>query len=614
MINFNQLSLVRDHKVLFENVSLVLHDQQRVGLIGANGTGKSSLISAFLGELEPTSGEISYQGQLQIAHVDQEITELDITAADYVLSGNPHIYELDQAIAQAEQADDHEPLVQLYADFASHEGYTIKAAVSELLSGLGFSKAAQAQTVKEFSGGWRMRLNLAKALIQPSDVLLLDEPTNHLDLEAIVWLEKWLKNYKGLMILVSHDREFIDKIITHVAFLDKQTITLYKGNYSTFEAERARQLALQQAMFEKQQKHIKHMMSFVERFRYKSSKAKQAQSRLKSIERMDKVAAVQAATPFRFEFKEPDSCPYPILKADAIHYQWGDKPLFKHIDWQLVPGDRIGLLGANGAGKSTLLKIICGQLAPTKGNVAIDKNVKLGFFDQHQLETLHLDKTAFEHISMAQSQLSAQEMRNYLGQFGFSGDMALQKVGAFSGGEKSRLALALIVLEKPNLLIMDEPTNHLDMEMRMALTLALQSFTGALILVSHDRYLLRNTVDQFMLVHDGKLEKYEGDLADYHKLLLQLQKDNQKKTTEEIAPTPQKPKSSKKFNPVRVKALERDIKKISDQLSKVSEQLSDPSLYAPENKDQQAALYQQQQQLQQDLADLEEQWLNAQGD
>jgi len=611
MLNFKNISLQRAQHVLFEDVNITLQDRHKVGLVGANGTGKTSLFAMLQGELEPSGGEISIPQQLRIAHVVQEIKGLKEKARDYVLKGDRDYDVLQQALSKAEKNEDYDKVVALHEKISEIDGYSAPLRAAQLLSGLGFDEQAQQQSVESFSGGWRMRLNLARALMARSDVLLLDEPTNHLDLEAVLWLEKKLQQYDGLLIIISHDREFLDKIIDHVMHIEHRGIKFYTGNYSRFEELRAQQMALQQSHYEKQQRQIKHMMKFVERFRYKSSKAKQAQSRLKAIENIERVAAVQADSPFHFEFKAPDRSPYPLLKLNNVNLGYGDEVILQKINWQLIPGDRIALLGPNGAGKSTLIKAIAGMLKPIQGDIEIDKAVKVGYFAQHQLEALNVESNALSHMRELAPKKTPLELRKYLGGFGFSGDQALKPIANFSGGEKSRLALALIVWKRPNLLLLDEPTNHLDMEMHMALTMALQSFEGALILISHDRYLIRNTVDSLCLVNNKQVKKFDGDLDDYKRWVFDQQKKPSQKTITNQPKTKvgENPKKKKRANPIKLAALEKEIAKREAELAEITKQLSDPKLYQSEKKEKQKQLYTEQECVQTALKKAEDAWL-----
>ena len=610
MINLNHVSLYRDSTCLFEEISLTLHDKQRVGLIGANGCGKSSLLAMIMRTLEPSSGSIDFSSDVAIRHVAQEIDQLTLSAHAYVLQGLPTIFNLQQAIEHAEKQQDFTRLAELHSQFSLNDGYAKLAFASELLAGLGFDARAAQKPVQAFSGGWRMRLNLAKALIAPSDVLLLDEPTNHLDLEAILWLEKWLQTYPGLLIMVSHDRDFLDKIISHVLHVEHTKMKLYKGNYSSFEKVYAEQLAQQHALFAKQQQQIKHMQAYVERFRYKASKAKQAQSRLKAITRIDQVAAVQVNSPFQFYFKPASKLPYPLLKIERVTFRFAEHTVFENLNWQLVPGDRVALIGPNGAGKSTLLKLLLGKHQPNSGQLFLDKDVQIGYFAQHQLETLSADQDALTHMLKLDPHASVQQHRDYLGQYGFSGDAVLKAVGSFSGGEKARLALAMMIYCKPNLLLLDEPTNHLDMEMRMALTLALQQFDGALVLISHDRYLIRNTVDRLYLLAEHRLQAFDGDLDTYRQWLAEFS------STDTTAAKPAKvdsvvtakPKSTRP-NPVKLRALERKIMALEQQLTDINAQLNDPALYEESQKTERERLYQTQHELQSALQAAEDEWL-----
>lgn len=609
MINFNNIGISRGQRVLFGNATFTLHDRQRVGLIGANGSGKTSLFSVLLNELEPTEGEVSYKGQLEISHVKQEITTLDCSALDFVLQGDREYYSLIQKMEFAEQNDQQEDLAEIHMQLSTIDGYGAPARAAQLLAGLGFSEAEQQQPVASFSGGWRMRLNLAQALMCRSDVLLLDEPTNHLDLEAIVWLEKWLNQYLGLLIIISHDRDFLDKTINFILHIEKKSVTLYKGDYSSFEEQRATQLSLQQATYEKQQRQIKHLMKFVDRFRYKASKAKQAQSRLKAVERMEKVTAVQVDSPFHFEFKNPEKCPYPILRLEHVCLGYDDKVVLNNIDWQLIPGDRVALLGYNGAGKSTLIKALAGKLTPKSGVITLDGSVKVGYFSQHQLETLKPETSALDHMQALSSE-PVSVLRKYLGGFGFSGDEALKPVVNFSGGEKARLVLAMIVWQRPNLLLLDEPTNHLDMEMRMALTLALQSFEGAMVLIAHDHYLLSNTVDQLWVVENQQLTNFDGTLDDYYQMRLASTTKNKSSTKKEKSNENKPSKKTKPLNPIKIKELEKNVTEWEEKLRLVGEQLADPALYKEKNHAKRESLYAEQQHIQQQLKHAEEEWLS----
>ena len=519
MIQFRNLALARGARRLIENATLQIHPGWRVGLVGANGSGKSSLFALLRGELHPDRGDCEVPPRWTIASVAQETPALDTPALEYVLDGDVELRAIERELAALEAADAHphdgHGLAELHVRLAEIDGYSAKSRAAALLAGLGFADAEFERPVSSFSGGWRMRLNLAQALISRADLLLLDEPTNHLDLEAVVWLEKWLAAYRGTLILVSHDRDFLDATVTHVASLYAQQLTLSTGNYSAFEEQRAARLAMQQAMYAKQQREIAHLERYVERFRAKATKARQAQSRLKALDRMECISAAHVDTPFEFEFAEPDRSPDPLLVLDGVSAGYDGRLVLDGIDLTLRPGARIGLLGPNGAGKSTLIKLLAGELEPRAGRRIEGKGLAIGYFAQHQLEQLRPDESPLWHLIKQEPRTKEQLLRDYLGGFDFRGDMVHAKVAPFSGGEKSRLALALLVRRRPNLLLLDEPTNHLDLEMRHALTRALAAYEGSLVLVSHDRALLRTVCDEFVIVADGAALPFDGDLDDY---------------------------------------------------------------------------------------------------
>ncbi|NUT12906.1 MAG: ATP-binding cassette domain-containing protein [Cupriavidus sp.] len=525
MIRIDQLVLQRGTKVLFDHTSVTLTPGERVGLVGANGSGKSTLFALLRGELHPDGGDVSVPAQWRVAHVAQETPAVSRTAVDYVIDGDTRLREIEAAIAAAQASGDGSAEGEAHAAYADADGYTAPARAEALLLGLGFTLAQVSQPVASFSGGWRMRLNLAQALMCPSDLLLLDEPTNHLDLDAIVWLEDWLARYPGTLVMISHDREFLDAICNVTVHIENQQLRRYGGNYTLFETLRLQQMAQQQAAYVRQQKEIAHLESFITRFKAKATKARQAQSRVKALEKMERLAPVHVAAGFAFEFREPDAAPNPMMVLDGVDcgYAEADPPvtILHHLALSIQNGQRIGLLGANGQGKSTLVKTLAGTQDPLKGNLRLGKGLQIGYFAQHQLETLRDHDSALQHLARLAPDVREQELRDFLGSFNFRGDMATTPIEPFSGGEKARLALALIVWQKPNLLLLDEPTNHLDLDTREALTMALAQFEGTLILVSHDRHLLRATADQFMLVADGTIRPFDGDLDDYRDWLLQ---------------------------------------------------------------------------------------------
>ena len=515
MIQFRNLALARGPKRLFEGASLQIHPGWRVGLAGANGSGKSSLFALLRGELHAEEGDCEVPGRWRIASVEQETPALEDAAIEFVLDGDRPLRDLERELAAAEQSHDGAHLGELHARMQDIDGYAARARAAALLSGLGFSDADLQRTVATFSGGWRMRLNLARALIARADLLLLDEPTNHLDLDAVVWLEKWLGGYRGTLILVSHDREFLDACATHVLYIGGARLALHTGNYSAFEEQRAAQLAAQQSMHAKQQREIAHLESFIVRFRAKATKARQAQSRLKALDRMERISAAHVDAPFDFEFLAPGRAPDPLLTLDGISAGYGGHSVLQEVRLDLRAGARIGLLGPNGAGKSTLVKLLAGEIAPLGGRRVEGKGLAIGYFAQHQLEQLRAEESPLQHLQREHRGAREQELRNFLGGFDFRGRNADAPVGPFSGGERSRLALALLLRRRPNLLLLDEPTNHLDLEMRHALTRALAGYEGSLVLVSHDRALLRTVCDSFLLVADARAAEFDGDLDDY---------------------------------------------------------------------------------------------------
>jgi ATP-binding cassette, subfamily F, member 3 len=619
MIKFNQVSLRRGTQLLFESANLIVHPGQRVGLTGANGTGKSSLFAMLRQQLHADTGEVSIPDVWTIAHVAQETPAVNTSALDYVLEGDTELTELNQQLADAEANHDGHLVGVLHDKLAAIDAYTANSRAGKLLHGLGFSAEQESWPVNAFSGGWRMRLNLAQALMCRSDLLLLDEPTNHLDLEAVYWLEEWLRAYPGTLIVISHDRDFLDRVVTHIAHIEQQRVKLYTGSYSDFELARAEHLANQQAAHQKQQREIAHMRSFVTRFKAKVTKARQAQSRIKALERMELIAPAHVDSPFHFEFFPPSRLATPLLDLDKASVGYDEnKPLISNIKMRLAPGDRIGLLGPNGAGKSTLIKLIAGVLEPLSGKRKEGKDIRIGYFAQHQLEQLRPDDSPLKHIQRLNKLASEQECRNFLGGFGFHGDKALEPVAPFSGGEKARLVLAILVYQKPAVLLLDEPTNHLDLEMRLALTVALQDFEGALVVVSHDRHLLRTVTDDLWLVSNGQATVFDGDLDDYRQWL--LNKDKPEKTTESSSAVNNKKQDRQnaaqqrqKLQPLRnsVKKAEQQMDKLNEALSSLEMQLADTALYTDANKDKLKHLLQQQADLKTQLEQTEMQWFDA---
>ena len=515
MIELKNLTLQRGLKVLLNQAQLTINPHQRVGLIGKNGTGKSSLFALIKGEITQDGGDILIPKHWKLAAVAQETPALETTALDYVLQGDTELQTWQTRLAQAEAHNDGMNIAECHAKLEEIDAYTAPARAAKLLSGLGFSQEEHHKSVKAFSGGWRMRLNLAQALMCRADLLLLDEPTNHLDLETVLWLENHLASLPCTQIIISHDRDFLNATTTQTVELAQQKLNLYGGNYDFYQTERAQRLAQQQAAYIKQQAHIKHLQSFIDRFKAKATKAVQAQSRMKALAKLERIAPAHLDSEFNFEFASPAHLPNPLLKLDQANLGYGEHTVLHHLNLSLESGARYGLLGVNGSGKSTFIKALAGELQLQTGQMIQSDKLNIGYFAQHQLDTLRNDQSPVWHIQQLSPEVREQDIRNFLGGFNFVGDMALQKIEPFSGGEKARLALAMIVWQKPNLLLLDEPTNHLDLDMRHALTLALQSFQGALIIVSHDRSLLEATTDSFLLIHQGHLQNFDGDLNDY---------------------------------------------------------------------------------------------------
>ncbi|OOF87704.1 ABC transporter ATP-binding protein [Rodentibacter ratti] len=631
MIVFSNISLKRGQTELLENATATINPKQKVGLVGKNGCGKSSLFALLKKELQPEGGEITYPSNWAVSWVNQETPALDISALDYVIQGDREYCRLQAELAQANERNDGNAIARIHDRLDAINAWTIQSRAETLLHGLGFTQAETQRTVKSFSGGWRMRLNLAQALLCPSDLLLLDEPTNHLDLDAVIWLERWLVNYQGTLVLISHDRDFLDPIVTKILHIEHQKLNEYTGDYSSFEVQRATKLAQQAAMYRQQQQKIAHLQSYIDRFKAKATKAKQAQSRVKALERMELIAPAYADNPFTFAFRPPVSLPNPLVRIEQASAGYGEDEsaveILSKIKLNLVPGSRIGLLGQNGAGKSTLIKLLAQELSPFSGTVQLAKGVQLGYFAQHQLDTLRAEESALWHMQKLAPEQTEQQIRDYLGSFAFHGDKVNQPVSSFSGGEKARLVLALIVWQRPNLLLLDEPTNHLDLDMRQALTEALVDYEGSLVVVSHDRHLLRNTVEEFYLVHDKQVEEFKGDLEDYQKWLMEQNNQSSVKSAEQNLPqenthSSQNRKEQKRREaelrqqtaPLRKKItqLEEKMNTLSDQLAEIENSLADSALYSPENKEKLTALLTQQVETKKALEAVETDWMETQ--
>ncbi|WP_374516893.1 ATP-binding cassette domain-containing protein [Undibacterium squillarum] len=644
MIRLQQISLLRGNKSLFEQADVTLNPGERIGLIGSNGTGKSTLFAMLRQELHPDQGNIDIPASWQMASVAQETPALDRPAIDYALDGDTRLRGLEARLAELENHEHDEQtglaMAEVHAALADADAYTARSRAEQLLTGLGFRPEQFMLPVASFSGGWRMRLNLAQALMCRSDLLLLDEPTNHLDLDAIIWLEDWLRRYPGTLIIISHDRDFLDGIVNVIVHIDDKKLRRYSGNYSGFERQRAAQIVLAQAMIEKQTRQRAHLQSFIDRFKAKATKARQAQSRMKALARMEEIAPLRAAAEFSFEFREPASAPNPMLVLDSVDcgYPVEDglpKRIVGGIDFSLQIGQRIGLLGENGAGKSTLIKTLVGDLAPLNGKILSGKGLSIGYFAQHQIEMLRHEESPLWHLSRIAPDVREQDLRNFLGSFNFPGTMVTSPVGPFSGGEKARLALAMIVWQRPNLLLLDEPTNHLDLETREALTEALAQFEGTLLVVSHDRHLLRATTDQFLIVSHGQLRPFDGDLDDYKQWLLETKAaaaaapsasaaanaDNGVAFVSKVDQKEQRRKDAEerqRLSGLR-KPIENRIRKLEDQMDKagklkadIDRQLEDSDIYSDANKEKLKALLLDQAKLTKELEQLEGDWLEQQ--
>jgi ATP-binding cassette, subfamily F, member 3 len=616
VIRITDLVLARGARRLLDGANLTVHAGHKVGLVGANGGGKSSLFAAIRHELLPDAGSIELPASWTIAHVAQETPPVERSAIDYVLDGDPELREIEAGLASHETDD--AALAELHHRYEIIGGYGARARAATLLAGLGFAEARHGDPVASFSGGWRMRLNLAQALQSRSDLLLLDEPTNHLDLDAVLWLEDWLGKYPGTLLLITHDRDFLDGVVGTIVHIDNRKLVSYTGNYAQFEAMRAQQLALTQATYAKQQRQIAHLQSFVDRFRAKATKAKQAQSRIKAIERMELIAAAHVDSPFEFAFAPAASAARQLVLLEHVTLGYeGRPPVLERLDFGVLAGDRIGLLGPNGAGKSTLLKAIGGTLDPRAGSRHTAQTLRVGYFAQHQVEQLRLEHSPLWHLRRLEPETREQEHRDFLGGFDFRGDMATAAAGNFSGGEKARLTLALIVRQKPNLVLLDEPTNHLDIEMREALTEALQDYDGALVVVAHDRHLLRATTDALWIVADGKVAPFDGDLDDYRDWVLNQRRrerdvtpDERKARKREEAQARQRLSDARKPLLARQAAIERDMDALAEEKDALDAWLASEAAYAEDARDSLKERIARQGEVTWQLARLETEWLD----
>jgi ATP-binding cassette subfamily F protein 3 len=649
MIRLSQVTLRRGTKVLLEGTDVSLNPGDKIGLIGANGSGKSSLFALLRGELHADQGEVDFPARWRVAHVAQETPALDRPALEYAIDGDTTLRRLEQELAAAESADDGNLIGELHAALGDADAYTVRSRAEQLLHGLGFSHEQMDEPVASFSGGWRMRLNLAQALMCPSDLLLLDEPTNHLDLDAILWVEDWLKRYGGTLVIISHDRDFLDGVVNVVVHIDNKKLKRYSGNYSDFERQRAAAVVLAAGMIEKQARERAHLESFINRFRAQATKARQAQSRMKMLARMEDLAPLHVSAPFSFEFREPLKAPDPLLTLEDVDAGYrlqdgGARAIVRGIRFSLRSGQRYGLLGINGAGKSTIMKTLAGELPPLSGTAIVNKGLAIGYFAQHQVEMLRHDESPLWNLARVAQGEREQALRNFLGGFNFPGEMATGSIESFSGGEKARLALAMIVWSRPNLLLLDEPTNHLDLETREALTVALAQFEGTLVLVSHDRHLLRATTDQFLIVADGRLQPFDGDLDDYRDWLFRTKLGVKDAAAEAasadaavplpeimkealaqpaITPPPadrrgqrrrdaaerQRLSAARKPLESRLMRLDESIAKLNAQKAAMDKLLADPGLYSDDKKDTLKAAILDQAYVARELAQLEAEWL-----
>ncbi len=620
MITLRKLALRRGAKLLLEGADLGISPGEHVGVVGPNGCGKSSLFALFTRELHPDSGDLEIPPSWVVAHVAQESPASDQPAIEYVIDGDAELRAVEAELATAEAANDGERLAHLHDRYGLIDGYAARARAAALLAGLGFGSDEVAQPVRAFSGGWRMRLNLARALMCRSDLLLLDEPTNHLDLDAIVWLEGWLAGYRGTLLLVSHDREFLDATIGAILSFEQRRLRLNAGNYSAYESQRAERLAREQALHARQQREIERLESFITRFRAKATKARQAQSRIKALERMERIAPAHVDSPFSFHFRDFPGSPDPVLVLDDAAAGYGGPLVLESIKLTIPAGARIGLLGRNGAGKSTLIKLLAGRLAPQGGQRREGRNLRVGYFAQHQLEELRADESPLQHLARSDAETREQDLRAYLGSFDFSGDMALAPVGRFSGGERARLALALVIWQRPNLLLLDEPTNHLDLEMREALTLALQEYEGAMVLVSHDRHLLRTATDSLMLVADHRVQAFDGDLDDYRDWLAERaapaksRASSADRRNEKRAEAEARRELAGRRKPImtRIGRLEREMAELSSEKSHLERQLASEAFYNGADPDEVATALREQARVSARLETVETEWLALQ--
>jgi ATP-binding cassette subfamily F protein 3 len=619
MLTFENVELLRGGRVVLRDVNLTIYSASKVGVAGSNGAGKTSLLQLITGDLHPDSGSVAIPKGLRIARVAQELTVTDRIAIEYVLDGDPELRRLQSELYRAEQADDGHSQALIHGQLADIDAYTAPARAAQIMRGLGFEAAAEDVPLASLSGGWRMRLHLAQALMCRSDLLLLDEPTNHLDLDAVIWLEGWLRGYEGTLLLISHDREFIDPLVNHIAHVEGGQVRIYTGNYSAFEQRRAADLALRQANYRKQQREITHMRRFVDRFRYKASKARQAQSRLKALARMELIAAAHVDSPFHFNFASPEQLPLPLLRLESLSAGYDGETVLDNVNLDLAPGDRIALLGANGAGKSTLMKSLAGELVPLGGKRVPAAGLGVGYFAQHRVDHLDAEGSPLLHLRRLDASASEQRLRDFIGGFGFHAERTKEPVSRLSGGEQARLALALVLFKGPNLLLLDEPTNHLDLEMRHALSVALQEFPGAVVLVSHDRYLLSTVADHLYLVAGKRVTDYDGNLEDYARWLTDSRRPPNP-SAPDVAPRgaarvrrQTNARLRQELEPLRkeIARLEADLARLGEERTRSTAALAEPALYLDDAKERLKSALLDRGRLDRTLGEVEAQWLAA---
>jgi ATP-binding cassette subfamily F protein 3 len=621
VLRFDDVQLLRGGRAVLSGVSLTIHAGHKVGVTGRNGAGKTSFVELVTGGLEPDAGRVEITAGYDIAYVTQELEMADRAAIEHVMDGDRELRGLQAELGEAEARQDGHRQAAIHARLEAIDAYTAATRAARIMAGLGFSSREESAPVGTFSGGWRMRLHLARALMCRSHVLVLDEPTNHLDLDAVIWLESWLRAYEGTLLLISHDREFLDPVVDHVAHVERGRVRLYAGNYSSFERRRSLELGEAQATYQRQQREIAHMRAFVDRFRYKATKARQAQSRLKALARMELIAPAHVDSPFHLRFEAPLHLPTPLVRLESLGAGYPDRAVLEGVSMSLAPGDRLALLGANGAGKSTLIKVLAGELMATSGVRHEANRLGVGYFSQHRVEQLDAEDSPMAHLARLDRQSREQGLQDFLGGFGFGDQRVHEPVSRLSGGEQARLALALILYQRPNLLLLDEPTNHLDLEMRHALAVALQEFAGAVVIVSHDRHLLRTVSDSLWLVADGGAAPYDGDLDDYARWLATRRQAAAPGQGGRGAGGARDARARRRADAERrraVQPLRREVERLESELARLggeravlADALTDPAIYADDAKARLKAMLLERGRIEGELADTESAWMAA---